>query len=65
MHAGCRTNVTTSEGKTVSSLLFVIKVYVKTDDTEDVAPWVMMFADDLVLCDPGRDMMEVRQERRR
>ena len=34
-----------------------------TEDIEEGTPWAMLFADDLVLCDPDREMMELRLER--
>ena len=34
-----------------------------TEAIEEGTPWAMLFADDLVLCDPDRVMMEVRLER--
>ena len=32
-------------------------------DTSEGMPWAMLFADDLVLCDPDRDTVDVRLER--
>ena len=77
MYAGCRTSVMTSAGKTkaidievglhkgsaLSPLLFVIIIDVITEEIEEGTPWTMLFADDLVLCDPDREMMELRLER--
>ena len=78
MYAGCKTNVITSAGKTKEieievglhqgsalslALLFVINTDVITEEIEEGTPWAMLFADDLVLCDPDRQMMEVRLER--
>ena len=71
MYAGCKTSVMTSAGKTkgieievglhqcsaLSPPLFVI-----TEEIEEGTPWAMLFADDLVLCDPDREMMELRLE---
>ena len=34
-----------------------------TEEFEEGTPWAMLFADDLVLCDPDREMMELRLER--
>ena len=34
-----------------------------TENIKEGTPWAMLFADDLVLCDPDREMMEVRLER--
>ena len=75
MYAGCKTSVMTSAGKTkeidieaglnqgsaLSPLLFVIIIDVLTEEIE-VGTWAMLFADDLVLCDPDREMMELRLE---
>ncbi len=44
-------------------LLFVIIIDVITEEIEEGTPCAMLFADDLVLCDPSREMMEVRLER--
>ena len=77
MYAGCKTSVMTSAGKTkgieievglhqgsaLSPLLFVIILDVITEEIEEGTPWAMLFADDLVLCDPDREMMELRLER--
>ena len=77
MYAGCKTSVMTSAGKTkeikievglhqgsaLSPLLFVIIIDVITEEIDEGTPWAMLFADDLVLCDPDREMMEVRLER--
>ena len=77
MYAGCKTSVMTSAGKTkgveievglnqgsaLSPLLFVIIIDVITEEIEEGTPWAMLFADDLVLCDPDREMMELRLER--
>ena len=75
MYAGCRTSVIASAGETneieievglhqdsaISTLLFVIIIDVITEDIEEVTPWAMLFADDMGLCDPDREMMEVRR----
>ena len=77
MYAGCKTSVMTGAGKTkwieidvglhqgsaLSPLLFVIIIDVITEEIEEGTPWAMLFADDLVLCDPDREMMELRLER--
>ena len=77
MYAGCKTSVMTSAGRTketeievglhqgsaLSPLLFVIIIDVITVEIDEGTPWAMLFADDLVLCDPDRQMMEVRLER--
>ena len=77
MYAGCKTSVMTSAGRTkeiaievelhqgsaLSLLLFVIIIDVITEEIDEGTPWAIMFADDLVLCDPDREMVEVRQER--
>ena len=41
----------------------MIIIYVITEEIEEGTPWAMLFADDLVLCDPDREMMELRLER--
>ena len=43
-----------------SAILFVIIIYVITEDIEDVCNAV---PEDLVLCDPDREMMGVRLEK--
>ena len=77
MYAGCKTSVMTSAGRTkeieievglhqgsaLCPLLFVISIDVITEEIDDGTPWAMLFADDLVLCDPGREMMGLRLER--
>ena len=77
MYAGCKTSVMTSAGKTkgieievglhqdsgLSPLLFVIIIDVITEEIEEGMPWAKLFADDLVLCHPDREMMELRLER--
>ena len=79
MYAGCKTSVMTSAGRTketeievglhqgsaLSSLLFVIIVDVITKEIDDGTPRAMLFADDLVLCDPDREMLELKQEMER
>ena len=69
MYAGCKTSVMTSAGKTkeleievglhqgsaLSQLLFVVTIDVITEEIEEGTPWAMLFADDLVLCDPDTD----------
>ena len=69
MYAGCKTSVMTSAGETkeiyievglhqgsaISPLLFVIILDVITEEIEEGTPWAMLFADDLVLCDPDRE----------
>ena len=77
MYAGCKTSVIPSAGKTkeieievglhqgsaLSLLLYVIIIDVITEKIDEGTPWAMLFADDLVLCDPEREMMELRLER--
>ena len=77
MYAGCKTGIMASAGKTeeieievglhqgsaLSPLLFVIFIDVIKEDMQEGTPWAMLFADDLVLCDPDREMMELRLER--
>ena len=77
MYAGCKTSVMTSAGRTkkidievglhqrsaLSPLLFVIIIDVITEEIDERTPWAMLFADDLVLCDPDREKMELRLER--
>ena len=51
------------QGSALSPLLFVIIIDVITEEIEEGTPCAMLFADDLVLCDPDREMMELRLER--
>ena len=48
------------QGSTISPLLFLIIIDVITKVIEEGTPCAMLFADDLVLCDPDREMMELR-----
>ena len=77
IYNGCKTRVITSAGKTkgieieeglhqgsaLSPLLFVIITDVIMEEIEEGTPWAMLFADDMVLCDADREMMELRLER--
>ena len=51
------------QGSALSPLLFVIIIDVITEEIDEGTPWAMLFADDLVLCDTDRQMMELRLER--
>ena len=51
------------QGSALSPLLFVIIIDVITEEIEEGTPWAMMFADDMVVCDPDREVMELRLER--
>ena len=51
------------QGLALSPLLFVIIIAVITEQVDEGTPWAMLFADDLGLCDPDREMMEARLER--
>ena len=51
------------QGSALSPLIFVIIIDVITEEIEEGTPWAMLFADDLELCDPDRDMVELRLER--
>ena len=50
-------------GSAISPLLFVIIIDVITEEIEEGTLWAMLFADDLELCDPDKEVMEVRLER--
>ena len=51
------------QGSALSPLLFVNIIDVITEEIDEGTPWAMLFADDLVLCDPDIEMMELRLER--
>ena len=51
------------QGSAISPLLFVVIIDVTTEEIGEGTPWAMQFADDLMLCDPDGDMMELRLER--
>ena len=51
------------QSSALSPLLFVIIIAVITEEIEERTPLAMLFADDLVLCDPDGEMMELRLER--
>ena len=55
--------ITPISGSALGPLLFMITIDVITEKIDEGTPWAMLFADDMVLCDPDRNMMEVRQER--
>ena len=56
---GIEIEVGLHQGSALSPLLFVIIIDVITEEIEEGTPWAMLFADDLVLCDPDREMMEL------
>ena len=60
---GIEIEVGLHQSSALSPLLFVIIIDVITEEIEEGTPWAMLFADDLVLCDPDREMMELRLER--
>ena len=60
---GIEIGVGLHQGSALSPLLFVIIIEVITEEIEERTPWAMLFADDLVLCDPDREMRELRLER--
>ena len=43
-------------GSALRPLLSMIIIGVITEDIEEGSPWAMLFADDLELCDPDRDL---------
>ena len=51
------------QGSALSPLLSMIIIDVITEEIEEGSLWAMLFADDLVLCDPDREIMELRLER--
>ena len=48
------------QDSSLSPLLFVIIIHAITEEIEEGTLWAMLFADDLVVCDPDREMMELR-----
>ena len=61
---GIEIEVGLHQGSAISPLLFVIIILdVITEEIEEGTPWAMLFVDDLVLCDPDRELMELRLER--
>ena len=51
------------QGSALRPLLFVIIIDVIKEEIDERTPWAMLFADDVVLCEPDREMMELRLER--
>ena len=72
MYEDCRTQSTTREGNTeyvnvkvglhqgsaISPLLFIIIMDVLASESDKEPPWAMLFADDLVLCEPSKATAE-------
>ncbi len=72
MYADCQTQVTTKEGNTqyfnvnvglhqgsaISPLLFIIIMDVLASEIDTEPHWVMLFADDLVLCETPKAAVE-------
>ena len=44
----------------ISPLVFVIIIDVITEEIEEGTPWAVLFAHNLGLCDPDREIMELR-----
>jgi hypothetical protein len=77
MYKNCKTTVVTSAGETeeieikvglhqgsaLSPFLFILILDVITEEIQEDAPWSMLFADDLVLCDETITEMEERLEK--
>jgi len=49
-------------GISTQPLSFILVLDVITEEIEEEAPWAMLFADDLVLCDESSDRIEERLE---
>ena len=50
------------QGSALSPFLFILVLHVITEEIEEEAPWAMLFADDLVLCDESSDRIDERLE---
>jgi hypothetical protein len=76
MYQDCTTQVVTTAGETedikievglhqgsaLSPLLFIIIMDVISENQAEKAPWTMLFADDIVICDKEREDLEERLE---
>ena len=51
------------QGSSLSPYLFNIKMDVVTEGVREHAPWSMLFADDIILCDETREGLERKLER--
>ena len=49
----------------LSQLLFILIMNVLQAEIDKEPPWVMLFADDLVICEHSRAEVELQRERRR
>ena len=76
MYEYCQTRLTTREGNTgyfdlkvglqgseINPLLFIIIVDVLASEIDTEPPWVMLSADDLVLCETSKAAVERERER--
>ncbi|KAI5715261.1 hypothetical protein M8J77_013350 [Diaphorina citri] len=62
MTEGFEVRVGLHQGSVISPYLFDMVMDVLTDDFRGEAPWNMLFADDIVICDFSKETLEIKLE---